>query len=356
MGLRKGFVMSNKNNTPNVTGSVFQGISELLTSEGIDSKNFYQQFDLHPEIEQNPQVLVSFEIFINILEKIQEITSIKHPGLYLANHQTQQEITPYFELILNAPTLEVAFQIARRFRYVYSEVTYWDWAVENKFVLIKRCSFVPLKINDRKHCLYTIATVYLLLQYMLAADSKIERICLVQPEDDYRYELDRFFSCPISFAQDFDGFILTEQDFYKPIKQFDVKKYHQLSEQLAHHSVVFPENQNFSSVIKSLVLQSLSTGCCSLDHIAKQIDMHPRALQKRLSKEDLTFKLVLSDVRVNVAKRLLAQQDVSLIQISSMLGYSEASAFSRAFQAVNHCSPREWRKKHGPVTHIKIPD
>jgi len=336
--------MTNKINTPNVAGSVFQGISELLNSEDIDAENFYQQFHLHPEIEQNPQALISFEIFIDILDKIQDITSTKHPGLYLASHQTKQSIAPYFELILNAPTLEVAFQIARRFRYVYSEVTYWDWAIENKFVLIKRCSFVPLKINDREHCLYAVAIVYLLLQNMLDYGSKIERVSLIQPEGEYKPELEKFFSCPISFTQDFDGFILSEQNFYKLRKQFNADKYHQLLEQLAHHKVVFPENQKFSTFVKSLILQTLSTGCCSLDHIAEQIGMHPRAVQKRLLKEKLTFKLVLSDVRMNVAKRLLAQQDVSLIQISSMLGYSEPSAFSRAFQAVHHCSPREWRK------------
>jgi len=338
--------MANKNNTPNVAGPVFAGVSELLASEEINVENFYGKFLLHSEIEQNPQKLISFEIFINVLEKIQDITSIKHPGLYLANHQTKQAITPYFELILNAPTLEVAFQIARRFRYVYSEVTYWDWVIENKFVLVKRCSFVPLKINDREHSLYTVATVYSLLQHMLGKCSKIERISLIQPEDEYKYELERFFNCPISFTQDFDGFILSEENFYKPIKQFNAEKYHHLLEQLAHHIVVFPENQKFSTFVKSLVLQMLSTGHCSLEQVAKQIGMHPRAVQKRLSKENLTLKSVVSDVRMNVAKRLLAQQDVSLIQISSMLGYSEPSAFSRAFQAVNKCSPRQWRKKN----------
>lgn len=316
-----------------------------MPSENINVENFYRQFHLRPEIEQNPQELISFEIFINILEKVQDITSIKHPGLYLANHQATQDVPPYFELILNAPTLEVAFQLARRFRYVYSEVTYWDWVVENKFVLIKRCSFVPLKINDREHCLYAVAIVYSLLLHMLGIGSKIERISLIQPENEYKYELERFFSCPISFTQDFDGFILSEEHFYKLRKQFNAKKYHQLLDQLAHHTVVFPENQSFSSFVRSLVLQSLSAGYCSLNRIAEQIGMHPRAVQKRLQKENLTFKLVLSDVRMNVAKRLLAQQDVSLIQISSMLGYSEPSAFSRAFQAVNNCSPREWRKK-----------
>jgi AraC-like DNA-binding protein len=49
---------------------------------------------------------------------------------------------------------------------------------------------------------------------------------------------------------------------------------------------------------------------------------------------------------MNGAKRLLIQRDIPLTQISLMLGYSEASAFSRAFKAIYKCSPRAWQKKY----------
>lgn len=203
---------------------------------------------------------------------------------------------------------------------------------------------MPLEVNDREHCLYTLAKVFLLIKIVLGGSAKIERISLVQPEDEYKYELDKFFNCPISFDQDFDGFIIKEKYLYKYQSNFDAKNYHLLLDQLSHHKVVFPENQKFSVLVKSIILQILSTGHCSLNYTAEQIGMRPKAVQKRLLKEGLTYKLLVTDVRMSVAKRLLTQQDISLIHISSMLGYSEPSAFSRAFQTVNKCSPSQWRK------------
>ncbi|MBL4631726.1 MAG: helix-turn-helix transcriptional regulator, partial [Paraglaciecola sp.] len=83
----------------------------------------------------------------------------------------------------------------------------------------------------------------------------------------------------------------------------------------------------------------------SLPNVAKAIGMSASAVKKRLKKEGLTFTQIVTDVRLNVAKRLLIQPDISLTQISGMLGYSEASAFSRAFYALTQLSPREWRKQ-----------
>jgi AraC-like DNA-binding protein len=289
---------------------------------------------------------VSFEKFIGMLNEIRTNTSIKHPGLYLASFQLEHATFPYFSLILSSPTVEVALQIARRFRYVYSEVAYWHMEIEDNFCTIQRHTFIPVEVDDREHCLYTIAKVFLLLKTLLGGNANVERVCLIQPESEHKHELEMFFKCPISYTQDFDGFIITEKNLYRYQSNFDAKKYHQLLEELSHHKVVFPENQKFSSFVKGFILQTLSTGHCSLEHIANQIGMHPKAIQRRLLKENFTYKSAITDVRMSVAKRLLVQQDVSLIQISAMLGYSEPSAFSRAFQVVNHCSPREWRKRH----------
>jgi AraC-like DNA-binding protein len=82
------------------------------------------------------------------------------------------------------------------------------------------------------------------------------------------------------------------------------------------------------------------------------VGLSESAVKKRLKKEGLSFTDVVVDVRMNVAKRLLVQPDISLTQISAMLGYSEASAFSRAFFTLTKLSPRDWRKQYKEQTLI----
>ncbi|MNF17228.1 HTH-type transcriptional regulator VirS [compost metagenome] len=44
--------------------------------------------------------------------------------------------------------------------------------------------------------------------------------------------------------------------------------------------------------------------------------------------------------------RYLKESDLTLIQIAGILGYSDQSAFTRAFQRWYGVSPREWIKQH----------
>lgn len=337
--------MSIVNNVPRVAGFVFQGITTLLQEANVDPVTFYEKFSLTPTIEQTLDQLVPFTVFIDILQALKQQTKIHYPSLRLATIQCEADSSPYIKLIASAPSIDVAMQIGERFRYAYSEVTYWNAYLVSDIAVIQRQSFVPLEISDREHCLYAIAFLYRLFKKVYGARAKISRISLIQPKDSSSNTIEVFFDCPVSFTQDFDGFTLGVNDYYKPNENFDVKNYQRLLNKLTEHLVYFPQTQLFSTVVKNIIAQTLSTGDSNLVNIASAVGLSESAVKKRLKKEALSFTDVVTDVRMNVAKRLLVQPDISLTQISAMLGYSEASAFSRAFFTLTKLSPRDWRKQ-----------
>ncbi|MCP4323613.1 MAG: AraC family transcriptional regulator [Alteromonadales bacterium] len=332
--------------TPMVKGDMLRGLSQLLNKSDVSAEQFYSLFDLNPTIESEKEQLIPFEIFIEMFDRVAQLISIKHPSLQLAKIQMKSGTVPYFDLILNAPNIDVAVQIAFRFHNAFSEVSYWYWEVEKDYAVVKRRSFVPVESNDREFCLYAISVVYLLLKGVIGESSQFKRILLIQSEGDDKAELERFFDCQISFNQDFDGFIVDAHDCYKPNKNFNPARYKELFKVLSNHKVIFPENQKFSTSVKSLILQKLGTGTCTLADIASAMEIHPRALQKKLAKENIVFKKLVNDIRLNNAKRLLLYKEISLTQISLILGFSEASAFSRSFHLYEKCSPRKWRQDY----------
>lgn len=335
--------MTNKAAAPKVSGQVFQGISALLTADNIDPDAFFAQYELCPSIEATIDKLVPFAIFIDMLNQLKQQTSVHYPSLYLAKIQTKQSASPYLSLIASAPNIDVAMKIGERFRYAYSEVTYWNSYIVDDLAIIQRQSFVPLSANDREHSLYAMAFFYRIFKNVFGDRAKFKGVSLIQSKNATNNEIEIFFDCPVSFSQDFDGFILTVDDYYKPNSKFDSKTYQQLLQTLTEHIVYFPQTLEFSTILKNLIIQTLSIGDASLEQIAKAVGINVSGVKRRLKKEGLTFKELILDVRMNVAKRLLVQPDVPLTQISLMLGYSEASAFSRAFKAIHHCSPKVWR-------------
>lgn len=85
-------------------------------------------------------------------------------------------------------------------------------------------------------------------------------------------------------------------------------------------------------------------GQTSLSALAKAHHTSPRTLQRRLSEQGLSFQQLLDDTRRHLAEAHLKDARLDLAEIALLLGYSEQSAFTRAFRAWTGMPPAQWRK------------
>jgi AraC-like DNA-binding protein len=76
----------------------------------------------------------------------------------------------------------------------------------------------------------------------------------------------------------------------------------------------------------------------------KLTGMHFRTIQRKLAKENTCYSRILDTARYRKSQFLLKRTDEKLLDISLMLGFSNASAFSRAFKHWSGVSPLEFRK------------
>ncbi len=98
--------------------------------------------------------------------------------------------------------------------------------------------------------------------------------------------------------------------------------------------------------VRKLIVNLLPFGYCTLELVAKQLMMSPRKLQYQLATEDTTFKEIVDQVRIGIAQQQLRQSKIPLSQLCETLGYSDQTAFSRAFKRWFGISPRGWKKQH----------
>lgn len=100
-----------------------------------------------------------------------------------------------------------------------------------------------------------------------------------------------------------------------------------------------------SDKVKIAILDSLECGDCSIQHIAQNMGLSKQQLQYRLSKEGQTFQVLLESARKSIAREKLLYSDISASSLSEALGYSNQTAFGRAFERWYGMRPSAWRKK-----------
>jgi AraC-like DNA-binding protein len=86
-------------------------------------------------------------------------------------------------------------------------------------------------------------------------------------------------------------------------------------------------------------------GQTSLAALAKAHHTSPRSLQRRLSEQGTSFQALLDDTRRHLAEKHLMDAKLDLAEIALLLGYSEQSAFTRAFRSWTGLAPAQWRRQ-----------
>lgn len=99
--------------------------------------------------------------------------------------------------------------------------------------------------------------------------------------------------------------------------------------------------EQLAGVLKEL----LPSGEPLQDDVAQRLNMTLRTLQRRLSEAQTCYRDVLNDTRHQLALSYLGSEQYSVGEIAFLLGFSEVSAFTRAFKRWTGCSPREWRNQ-----------
>ncbi|EAR52567.1 transcriptional regulator, AraC family protein [Oceanicola granulosus HTCC2516] len=108
-----------------------------------------------------------------------------------------------------------------------------------------------------------------------------------------------------------------------------------LLDELAAHDTV-------RSAVEARMLADLHEGTLSMDRIARDLGMSRQTLYRRLKEEGVTFAQVHDDLRRRMAMDYLSARKVSVGETAYLLGFSEASAFVRAFRRWTGASPTAW--------------
>lgn len=101
---------------------------------------------------------------------------------------------------------------------------------------------------------------------------------------------------------------------------------------------------SFRTRVENCVVPLLPHGEANASEVAQQLGVSRRTFVRRLSAEGLTFSELLKALRLGLAKRYLADNDLRLSQIAWLLGFQEVSSFSHAFKRWSGKTPSQARR------------
>lgn len=168
-------------------------------------------------------------------------------------------------------------------------------------------------------------------------------------EPAYRAEYERIFRVPVVFGSDKNALRIDEALLsrfpFPASSRYATGVLRDHAEGLLER---LERSQPTRQHVERLLMPMLQTKSVSVDAVGRAVGLSRQTLFRRLRAEGTTFEQVLDEVRRTVALDYLGVKKASVKQTALLVGYSDASAFSRAFKRWTGFSPRAYASRRDP--------
>lgn len=153
------------------------------------------------------------------------------------------------------------------------------------------------------------------------------------------------FGVPLTFGSDMNAVQIDESMLPAKMPRTNRYVFGVLSERADALLKELESSKTVRGRVEGMLLPILHTGDASMQLIADRLGQSRQTLFRKLKSEGTTFEKVLDEMRHRLALEYLKGKKVSVNQAAYLVGFSDPTAFSRAFRRWTGTSPGTLRLK-----------
>ena len=199
--------------------------------------------------------------------------------------------------------------------------------------------------DDAPRSAFAYRTYWLILMgvacWLVGRRIPLRRLEFACAAPEHRQDYRKFFGAPVQFdrAQTVLGF---DAGFLKlPVIRNDKALRQFLREAPANILVRYRHDEGIAARVRGALARPPMQGWPVFEDLAKALHMSPATLRRGLRKDGQSFASIKDELRLAQAQKWLEGGAMSVAEIAAGLGYSEPSAFHRAYRKWTGRSPRQ---------------
>jgi AraC-like DNA-binding protein len=330
---------------PMISIAATTGLLEAITTAGGNPEEILQGFGLDRSVFAKSEGFIPCSVFAGILREAARLTADDCFGLHFAERFNPKNIGPLVYVALNSPTIGAGIQNVERYLHVYDSSANWSFAADGDrgyvcFVL-SGLGIEPLRQSNEHGMTLVINT----LRMMVGSQWAPQEVHFAHELPEQTSEHHRIFRAPVLFGCETNALVIELSFAERPVPAADQKLYLIMKRYLDQVLSELPREDSLFAAIRKTIAESMRDGSPELARVAKKLAVGPRTLQRQLKEYGFDFKKLVEDTRQRFAVTYLKDRKNSLTEIAFLLGYSELSAFNRAFKRWTGTTPLEYQRR-----------
>jgi len=318
-------------------------VPDLLREFGVAPGPLLKTFGLSEDYFHNPDNLLPYELVARIVTASMRATGCAHFGLLIGQRGNVSTLGAPGFLIRNAPDVVTALNEAisnldlhdrgaAPFIEVGDETTLFGYTIYHHGIEGTD------QIGD-----IAVAIMWNIMRGLCGPEWQPLEVCFRHDVPDDLRAYRRFFQAPLRFNAPHNALIFSTSWLARPVQQADSLLHQHFLRHIQNMRRY--SNQDFSEKAYQALLFLLGSQRCTLDELARHFAMHPRTLNRRLKDSGTSFRELYAEARHQTARQLLCDTRSSIDNIAALLGYSDVTAFNRAYARWEGVPPALWRRR-----------
>jgi AraC-like DNA-binding protein len=217
-------------------------------------------------------------------------------------------------------------------------------------VVRRDCNPVRVVVERAQAPLFTELTLSLcVIRFMRETDDQFraEHVSFTHEPDDV-IEYAKVLRCPIRVRASWNGVAIAKRTLEIPLRRRDPVLRSWLERQAGAILARLPAGGDASDEVRSVLSTQATAGDMTIDAVARRLSTTPRTLQRRLARSGTSFETLRDDARRQAAELYLTTTTLTIAEVTYLLGYSEPTAFHRAFRRWHGTTPQAFRAQASP--------
>jgi AraC-like DNA-binding protein len=308
---------------------------------GVPPDRFLSELGLDPQTFVDPENEIPFAKLGRLLSRAAARARCAHVGLLVGQRAGLPSLGPVGLLTQHSPDVGTALGNLTRHLDLHDRGAVATLSVGGDRALLAYGIYERVVEGADQICDGAMAIATNALRGLCGSEWRPEQVLFShRPPGDLR-PFCRFFQAPLRFDADRTALVFPATWLGRRLPAADPALYGALERRVAELAAQAQADlvAELRRVLRTLFLE----GVASVQRVAEVVSLHRRTLNRRLRARHTSVRRLVEEVRFEVARQMLADTRMLLVEIAAALGYSDASAFTRAFRRWSGTTPSAWR-------------
>lgn len=321
-------------------------MARYLDSVGLDAAALLAAKGHDPAVLKDPDARIPLALYLDAEAAAVEATGDPCFGLHMGEHAEPGSWNILGYMMMNCTTLAEAFAKSGRYHKIIGTL------IRGKPGLGKSGFKIVLKVPPHapampRHCFEaTLASMVVIARKLAGrpdiAPNEVRFSAPAPSAQAFFEEYRRVFRCPVRFAQGEDSIAFEPSLGAVPVLAPNPGLLRLFEEHADEFLARIEGGRTTTRKVSEIILSRLDDRKLGIKAVARELSMSVRSLQARLLAEGSPFSALLQDTREALAKKHL-REGYTVEDITFMLGFSDPSAFRKAFKKWTGLTPKEFR-------------